>query len=365
VKTSRFVVLDGLRGIAALAVLILHIAQQRDVALFPLAGLAVDFFYMLSGFVLAFAYEDRIRTRAMSWAGFARVRVTRLYPLVLLSTLAGIALAVLAAAVKHTITYGQIAQSGILGLLLLPSYVFPQWDTAYPFNMATWSLFFEFFVNAVYAVIVARLTTRRLAGVTLLSAAVLVWVAVENGGISGGNNQANFGFGFGRVMFPFFAGVLLYRFRPAPSHAPLTALVAGLVLAVLLLQPGPWSAAMTLVYVCLLFPAIILIAAGSGVGSGLARGCELLGALSYPLYITEAPVLRIGTELLRGRELGEAAISAFGLAEAAAALLVAWLAMRFFDEPVQRWFRHVGRRRSEPVLPLVLPVARQARSGSD
>ena len=206
-KAHRFALLDGLRGVAALVVLTFHLVQQHDLTALPFAGLAVDFFYLLSGFVVAFAYEQRLQSGAMGLTSFALVRITRLYPLILLGTTVGIALALLATTFKHSVTYQQVALSGTLALLLLPSYVFPQWETAYPFNMASWSLTFELFVNAIYGAIVPNLTSRRLIVLTACSAIVLAWVAFMNHGIAGGNDQGNFAYGFGRVMFPFFAGV--------------------------------------------------------------------------------------------------------------------------------------------------------------
>ncbi len=218
-KATRFIVLDGLRGVAALVVLFYHLVQQHDLTAtaFPFANLAVDFFYMLSGFVVAFAYEQRLQSGAMGFLSFAKVRIVRLYPLILLATSAGIALGFLAAAVKHDVTFQQIVLAGTLALLMLPSYVFPQWDTAYPFNMASWSLTFELFVNALYCAIAPRLTNRRLIQLTACSAVVLAWVALMNHGVSGGYSQKNFAYGFGRVLFPFFAGVLLYRIQTSAT----------------------------------------------------------------------------------------------------------------------------------------------------
>jgi peptidoglycan/LPS O-acetylase OafA/YrhL len=236
-KAHRFVVLDGLRGVAALVVLSLHLVQQHDLTVLPFAGLAVDFFYMLSGFVVAFAYEQRLRDCTMGLASFALVRIARLCPLLYLGTAGGIAIALFAAIFKGSVTCEEVAISGVLAFLLLPSYVFPQWESAFPFNMAGWSLTFELFVNALYGVIAPSLTSRRLVKWIACSAVVLIWVAVMNHGIAGGNNQNNFACGFGRVMFPFFAGVLLYRFRFPQRMAPRVGLVVILGLSGLLLVP--------------------------------------------------------------------------------------------------------------------------------
>jgi peptidoglycan/LPS O-acetylase OafA/YrhL len=338
-KANRFVVLDGLRGIAALVVLFYHLVQQHDLTAFPFANLAVDFFYMLSGFVVAFAYERRLQSGAMGFLAFARVRIVRLYPLILLATSAGIALGLLAAAVKHDVTFEQIMLAGTLGLLLLPSYVFPQWDTAYPFNMASWSLTFELFVNALYGAIAPRLTNRRLIQLTACSAVVLVWVALMNHGVSGGYNQANFAYGFGRVLFPFFAGVMLYRLRLPQRFAPYAGLGLTVALAAALLVPVQAAGLFSLLYVFLLFPAIMVVGAASEVGPRLAGAYRLIGALSYPIYILQGPVLRIGEELLKHWHFTPIGFWAFGVAEAASVVVIAWAALKLYDEPLQQWFK--------------------------
>ncbi len=260
----------------------------------------------------------------------------------------GIALAFLDATFKLDVTYRQIALSGTLALLLLPSYVFPQWETAYPFNMASWSLTFELFVNAVYAAIVPHLTSRRLVILTACSAVVLAWVAFMNYGIYGGNNQGNFAYGFGRVMFPFFAGVLLYRFRLSQHFASWIGLSLILGFAALLLVPLQMSGLFGLLYVILLFPAIIAIGAAVEPGPRLVRGCRFAGELSYPLYILQGPVLRIGEELLKHWHFGQIGCWLFGITEAGIVAEIAYLALKFYDKPLQDYFKVRGR--SAPAL---------------
>lgn len=338
-KAHRFVVLDGLRGVAALVVLSLHLVQQHDLTALPFAGLAVDFFYMLSGFVVAFAYEQRLQNGTMSLTAFAGVRIARLYPLVFLGTAAGIALGFLAAAFKDSVTYQEIARSGALALLLLPSYVFPQWDTAYPFNMAAWSLTFELLVNALYGVLAPRLTSRRLVTLVGCSAVILVFVALMNHGIAGGSSQKDFAYGFGRVLFPFFAGVLLYRFRLPQRMASRAGLGIILALLGLLLVPAHEAGLASLLYVLVFFPMIVAGGAAVMVGPRLARACRLGGELSFPLYILQGPVLRIGEELLKHWHFGLLGSYLFGMGEAGIVAVVAYLALRYFDKPLQRYFK--------------------------
>jgi peptidoglycan/LPS O-acetylase OafA/YrhL len=347
-KTHRFLVLDGMRGVAAFAVLILHVVQQRDAEALPFAFLAVDFFYILSGFVVAFAYEQRLRSGEMSLPAFAWVRITRLYPLVLISVLAGILLAVMAAVVKGGITFGEIAVSGTLGLLLLPSYVFPLWRTAFPYNPGSWSLTFELFVNALYAVIAPFLTTPRLIMLIVASAVVLVWVAFMNQGIEVGPHQDNFHYGFGRVLFPFFAGVLLYRVRRPQRVAPKIAVGLLLALAALLFLPKGDAVLISLLYVFLFLPAIVMAGAAVDVGPRLGQACRLLGEISFPLYILQGPLLRVGDEVLKHLPSGMSVPGAvlFGCVEASIITAVAYAALRLYDIPVQRWLKQKAKRRA-------------------
>jgi peptidoglycan/LPS O-acetylase OafA/YrhL len=344
-RKHQFAVLDGLRGFGALTVLGFHLLQQHVQGALPFAGLAVDFFYMLSGFVMAFAYEQKLRTGVMDIKSFAWIRFVRLYPLLFVGTSTGILLGFLAASVKHDVTYEQIALSGLLGLLLLPSYVFSQWTTAFPFNMAQWSLTFEVFANAVFAVIAPKLTTRVLIGVVALSAIALVAMALRNGNTYGGFDQDNFVYGFGRVMFPFFAGVLVFRFRRQPRHAPVVAV--GLIVAlVAFIMVPPWDAGlMTLPYIILLFPAIIFLGAAVEVGPKLSNAFRFMGTLSYPLYILQSPILRAGEEVLKHKHFGLGGSIAFALVEAVIVLVITYLALTYYDVPLRRLIRNRMARR--------------------
>lgn len=332
---ARLEVLDGMRGIAAIVVLVFHLRQQHTLESMAYAPLAVDFFYVLSGYVVALAYGKRLASRAVTPAGFGLVRLRRLYPLAFFGTMLGIGLAAMAA-LKGSVSLADVALAGGLALLLLPSPVFPQWPTAYPFNMAAWSLAFEAFANAVYALIAPRLTTLRLIALVAVSLGGLALLACAQGSIGGGNNRANFGWGFVRVMFPFFAGVLLQRLRAGPVTGPLMAYGLIAVLGAFLLAGFEKDWLLSLAYVALLFPALVWFGAQSRPSLRLAALCRWTGALSYPLYITQGPVLRAGEEVLKHVQFSPAGAIGFAVAEAAAAVAVALLASRYMDDAGRR-----------------------------
>lgn len=335
VPPARLEVLDGMRGIAAIVVLVFHLRQQHTLESLPYAPLAVDFFYLLSGYVVALAYGKRLASRAVTPAGFAHVRLRRLYPLAFFGTMLGIGLAALAV-MKGSVAAGDVAVTAVLALLLLPSPVFTQWPTAYPFNMAAWSLAFEAFANAVYAVIAPRLTTPRLIALLAVSLGGLAWLAFVQDGIAGGNNRANFGWGFVRVLFPFFAGVLLQRLRPSPGIGPAGSALLILVLGGALLAGFGKGWLLSLIYVAVLFPALVWLGAQCRPGPRLAMACRWTGALSYPLYITQGPVLRAGEEVLKHVHFSTAGAIGFAVVEAGAAIAVAVLASRYIDDAGRR-----------------------------
>src|SRR5271156_4792125 len=100
-ERQHFATLDGLRGVAAIIVLALHVLGPLvDISLTPHAGLAVDFFFCLSGFVIGYAYEDRL-LKTMSFLEFATARVIRLYPLIIAGLLLGAMTFIVKAVISH------------------------------------------------------------------------------------------------------------------------------------------------------------------------------------------------------------------------------------------------------------------------
>src|SRR5262245_42183718 len=165
---QHFEVLDGLRGSAALLVVLFHIqgitvdfAQGK--LLLPHAYLAVDFFFALSGFVIGYAYDDRwVR---MTVAEFFRVRLIRLHPLVVLGAVLGLLSYLFDpfAGEKQNATLGLLAQAFVLGLLLLPAKPLPnRWDDTHTLNGPSWTLLQEYIGNIAYALVLRRLGTRAL-----------------------------------------------------------------------------------------------------------------------------------------------------------------------------------------------------------
>jgi peptidoglycan/LPS O-acetylase OafA/YrhL len=333
---QHFLGLDGLRGVAAFAVVFLHGTQTWGIGYVPdAANLAVDFFFLLSGFVIAYAYDERLGS-GMTWRQFMAVRLVRLYPMLFVGTAAGGLVFVLSQMQTHDfdISTSLLMTAGTFALLpvgLAAGLV------AYPVNNPAWSLFFEFAVSALYGSRFGRLGKRGLAAFVAASGAALIAVAAWGGPYDqiGSATPTAFLLGFVRVAYSFWAGVLLFRVARLRTMPSVPIGIIGCTLALLLLAPadGP---AYSLLLALVVFPVLVAFAACASFGSPTARVCSAFGRLSYPLYLIHQPVFRMIHGTSRMMHLGLPAwVMLAGAAVvsvvAAETLLIA------FDEPVRMW----------------------------
>lgn len=282
---TRYTALDGLRGIAAFAVLLHHAHPifGRDPA--PNAYLAVDLFFALSGFVIANAYEKKLQ-EGLSWSYFLISRIVRLYPLYLL----GVGIGIFAEMARQILGSSETsllhaAASTILNLLFLPIPT-PEDTILYPLNLPAWSLMCELLVNAAYAFVAIWLRTRYLVTILIISGVILTILVLLFG--------ANHGFhafdaliGITRCVFSFSLGVLLWRTRPQLPSLPSWTL--GVTLLAILLFPV--SGGITdLAFIFVLSPALIVLGSNS---RHVSRFDEISGASSYPIYAIHFPILAL------------------------------------------------------------------------
>ncbi|MCI3135122.1 acyltransferase family protein [Phenylobacterium aquaticum] len=352
-KTRYYPALDGLRGVAALCVVLMH----RHVW-FGLDGalghgfLAVDFFFMLSGFVIANAYDGKL-ANGLGIAGFMRARVLRLYPMLIL----GAAIGALWRLLALNLGVGVLNVWEVANLFGRASFVLPalhsrfEGASAFPLDPPTWSLFFELAINLVYVAIFRWLTPARMVAIMAAGFLALVVLALKNGGIDAGDIAAEFWLGFVRVTFPFFAGVLLHKVR---GFAPLARLKApfwaqaAILLAILNVPNIGWAnAPFDLICVGLVFPALVISGSLTESPPAETRALKIMGDLSYPIYVLHYPMYVFLGGL--GRVLGWLTPETqlvFGLASLAIILAASWSATLFYDRPVRAWLDGVARRRA-------------------
>jgi peptidoglycan/LPS O-acetylase OafA/YrhL len=330
---QRYVALDGLRGIAAIFVVIYHMGAIESPSWpFSSAYLAVDLFFVLSGFVLSHAYGSRL-AEGMTFSRFMARRGARLYPAYAAGLLLGTA-AWFMTAQKILIDRFWIAV--VTGFLLIPLPVrLSREPPIFPLDGPAWSLFLEFVVNIAFAAFYARLDRRVLAAVILISAAVLVMLAGSFGSLNLGWDLPNFWGGFPRASFSFFAGVLLHRVRPDGLRR-FGAIILCLGIAALILPvPAEHHAIFDLGFVLILAPATVAAGAGLRLSGVAARTAEVLGEISYPLYITHVPLVIVLKSVSQDWTPLQTCLG-YGLA-LVFLVIGAWLLARFYERPVRRY----------------------------
>jgi len=368
-EQHRFHFLDALRGIAAILVVWRHAPPAFAHALeFPNSYMAVDFFFCLSGFVIAFSYEQRLRT-SLTAGRFAVMRLTRLYPLAVLGTLIGIAEAVLPNLHSTTLFTGKFIREIVLGLMMVP-YLTPYHPLAltYVLDGVLWTLFVELVANFLYAAMV-RL---RIAGsrvIALLAAASFALLVHERhawGTFDIGSTVDTTHVALTRVGFSFFAGVLVYRLYKHRAPKGLTGSSAGLAALLLTTVFVAWlcaPAALTqpavaeFATICVLFPLTVYLGARLSLRTRWNRVCAFLGTISYPVYVLHVPFLWFLTLNTSMRlAVSHASITTpVMLAFTLFTVIASWLAAQFYDTPVRRMLTKKFRRpsSSRPALAAV------------
>jgi peptidoglycan/LPS O-acetylase OafA/YrhL len=359
ITKPHYPILDGLRGVAAIMVVIFHLCEAHATShldqVINHGYLAVDFFFLLSGFVIGYAYDDRWTT--MSVGDFFKRRLVRLHPLVVLGSVIGAICYYFSASalfpIISSVPVWQVVVTMVIGFTLIPlppSMDIRGWDEMHPLDGPAWSLFFEYFANLLYALFVRKFSTFALSVLVFLSACLLLHLAVTSpkGDVIGGWSVTpqQLHVGIARTMYPFFAGLLLFRVAKLTVFRNAFLLSSLLVIAVLA-TPRIGGAAnlwMNGLYdalcIILLFPLIVYIGASGDVkGKFASRLCKILGDISYPIYITHYPIIYIYTAWAFDNKIPLR--NAFPIASLTfvAILLLAYASLKLYDEPVRLWLK--------------------------
>jgi peptidoglycan/LPS O-acetylase OafA/YrhL len=371
-QKERLVLLDLFRGIAAIAVLIYHAAKFLGVQLLPNAYLAVDMFFLLSGFVLTHNYDGKF-AEGLSLKSFAVQRLIRLYPCFLLTFVIGFVLTT--ARMSRDMGYfdgWRLFGGAALNALFIPSYIVPYHNHAYedtfPFNGAQWSLTFELLANWLYWVIFPYLTGRTLG--LLIGAAAIAEIAIilKIGGLDVGMRPSDFLLGMPRVILPFFSGVALRRY--VFDRISIRLNTAGICASVLLLLMafslsyivGPAAAPMLeFAAVALLFPVLLIVACRTAPTRRVGNFCELTGNASYPVYLFQVPFFGVYAALpqlflhMKAHDFVPYVGIAFIISTFACAVWVD----RYYELPARNWLKRVWRAYGENRAGNAIPASRR------
>ncbi|MCF0196463.1 MAG: acyltransferase [Bacteroidaceae bacterium] len=364
----RYDILDALRGVAAIMVVIYHLYEcfPMETWLMGHGYLAVDFFFLLSGFVIGHAYDKRLQgtaegRRAMTEWEFLKRRIVRLYPMLAIGVLLGLASFLWTGGVgwygtKATTT--AILLATCMGLLLIPSVPDATSDVRgygemYSLNGPHWTLFFEFIASVIYVRWLHRLSLRQLLCCLTLLAIAFAWFFLNDfvgyGNIGAGwtLEGLNLWGGLLRMAFPFCMGLTIKRllergkipqFTAWQSTFAVTALLVILFLS--LPNMGAYNCLYEVVCVTLVFPTIVWLAAADHSPSGkVQQATRFLGDISYPLYAVHYPSMYVFYRYIgfpdTWRTPAECAL--LMLLILLGNILLATLLTYLYDIPVRRW----------------------------
>lgn len=305
-ERHRFHLLDGLRGVAAVLVVLYHVPLVLRPWLPNFNGwLAVDFFFCLSGFVIVFSYEDKLLS-GMSLGRFLVVRLIRLYPLYFFGLLLGTVSSIISAraGILLGVSIREILLVSLTGFLLVPNIAI-HWPIPYcfPLDVPAWSLFLEILANVAFAVWV-RLRLATTAFFIVMSVLCLgLWVraaASVGQNLHLGYEIPTFAVGLARVGSSFCLGVVVFRLyvyagRPRSSGKARWILPVVATAALVGALVNPFSFSSSLLYqavtIAILFPATVLVGACCALPRRFHKLCTFLGEFSYPLYILHSPII--------------------------------------------------------------------------
>lgn len=343
--SARLATLDAARGLAALMVVAFHMAIFVHIKLVSFGGwsffkkgyLAVDLFFLLSGFVIALSYERKLKSGQMSPGRFLAIRAVRLYPLYLAATLAG--LAIWLGSHPGEATPWTLIAMAVAGLpQLAPA---PAADPSlFPFNEVGWSLFLEIAVNVLWCLALVRLPLRLLWAVAALAAVPLLATGIDCGSFNFGVDAREFGDALPRVMVSFTLGLIVCRSMDEPwfprLEIPAVALLAALGLALGLplgFSGLEWDAG----FVFFGVPLFVALGCRAEPPAALRGLFGELGRLSYAIYLVHMPCIRAVDMVWRGmagQPVGDSplagAAAIFALVLASSYALTSW-----FDEPLR------------------------------
>ncbi len=318
---GRLVLLDGYRGLAAACVALYHFGLMFHQAwILPHARLAVDFFFLLSGFVVPYSYGDRL-AKGLGLAPYLWLRAERLYPLVALGAILG---AIVVLCYPATLLSGRsgLVMAAPLAVMALPDLA--SHNGPFPLNPPGWSVFYELLASAAFGLLAIRLRARTLLAVVAASGVAELLVAHHENGLRAVVQDGQIVPGVARVAFPFALGTLIYCLHGAgrlPNRRMPAALAFAVMLATFLppfFYPHSWLG--DVVITGALYPMILISGLTSKVPIWIGRLCERMGELSYPLYAVHYPVLSLAL-LIAGGQPRAGALTAAPIAVAVCTLL--------------------------------------------
>lgn len=338
---QHFHILDGLRGVAALAVVVFHFMEwvyQPSMNFISHGFLAVDFFFCLSGFVIGYAYDDRIAT--MGFRKFFTSRIIRLHPLVVAGSVLGLLAFLFDPFGGHPELYsiGKIFTTFICSILLIPLPIIEDRGfNLFSFNAPAWSLFWEYIASIIYGSVLYRISRNYLLLLTILSGFAIFFVAYRSGNLLGGWSGPTFWDGSVRISYSFLAGLLIYRSKLIIKNKVGFGGIAILLFLAFIMPSSNWNWITEPLVVIFYFPLLIALGAGAVLTPGLEKICIFSGKISYPLYMTHYAALWMFGNYYLSHKPDTIQLAFITIAGLILLMAFAYLVMMIYDIPVRKY----------------------------
>lgn len=340
---QHFEILDGLRGVAALAVVVFHFMEwvftDPSQNFIGHGFLAVDFFFCLSGFVIGYAYDDRIAKIGIR--NFFISRIIRLHPLVVLGSVLGLLTFLFDPFGGHPELYstGKIILTFFCSLFLIPLPIIEDRGfNLFSFNAPAWSLFWEYIANIMYAFVLYKIRRSYLLIFTILAAVAICYVGYSAGNLLGGWSGPTFWDGCARISYSFLAGLLIYRSNWIIKNKLGFLGLSVLLILVFIMPFSKWNWISEPFIVLFYFPLLIALGAGAMLKPGLKKICLFSGKISYPLYMTHYAVLWMFGNYYMKYKPDNSQLTFIVITAVILLVGAAYLVMVIYDIPVRRYF---------------------------
>ncbi|MFC6103570.1 acyltransferase family protein [Olivibacter domesticus] len=338
----HYEVLDGLRGVAAVSIVVFHFLEfvylDYSKNFLGHGFLAVDFFFCLSGFVIGYAYDDRVEKIGV-WK-FFKARLIRLHPLVILGAVFGLLGFLVDPFSEQQVPYsaGKLFLIFLSSIFLIPFPVMPERGFGlFGFNTPSWSLFFEYVANIFYVLFLYKMRRGPLLLLLTLSAGALCFVSYRAGTLIGGWDGRSFWDGCARISYSFLAGLLVYRFNWIIKTRIRFIGLSILLLLTFIVPYFKWNWLVESMIVLFYFPLLIAIGAGATLTKGYKKLCIFLGKISYPLYMTHIPAIWMFGNYYNSHQVSSGQL--FFIVTIGTVLLfgLAYLVMVIYDIPIRKY----------------------------
>jgi peptidoglycan/LPS O-acetylase OafA/YrhL len=342
---QHFAILDGLRGIAAVSVVIFHFMElvipEYSDSFIAHAYLAVDFFFCLSGFVIAYAYDSRFRRIGAMM--FFKLRLIRLHPLVVIGSVIGVTAFIFDPFSNLWLKYADRIwlMSGASFLMIPYPVVQERYFNLFHLNPPTWSLFWEYIANIFYALVLVKVRNKLLWVLVGIGAVALFFESHRSSYLGVGWDGNSFWGGGIRVFYPFLAGMLIYRIGGI-----ITSRLGFLTMSILLLLAflTPFSKKYNWIIdpliVVFYFPFLIALGAGARLERRFRKICEFLGEISYPLYMVHYPFIWLFMSYMEKYKPSLMQMTMITVIGTVLLIVLAYGVLIFVDKPVRVFLKN-------------------------